>query len=210
MKKVAAVLIAATLAIGIAWAVQKRIAPGYTHVAREELAVGAKAPAFTLVNATDGKQVSWDPSAGRTSVIIFTSNACPYAKSFEDRIVALGRQYGTKNIAFYAINSNDEARNSTESLATMKERAEAKRYPFAYLKDPDSATANAFGARVTPHVFVVDGSGIVRYRGYVDDSAKSEDRTHTGLADALDAMLAGKQVAKPDTKAFGCTIKWKS
>lgn len=208
MKKILlAVVSAAILAIGIAWAVQSR-ASG--PAGGPELAAGAKAPAFTLVNAVDGKTVSWTPASGRTSVIVFTSNTCPYAKSFEDRIVALGRQYGGKNVDFYAINSNDETRYEDESPAVMKERAAAKSYPFAYLKDPDSATARAFGARVTPHVFVVDATGVVRYRGYVDDSAKSEDRTHTGLSDALDALLAGRPVAKPETKAFGCTIKWKA
>ena len=73
----------------------------------------------------------------------------------------------------------------------MKSRATAKHYPFPYLKDGASKVARAFGARVTPHIFVIDPSGVVRYRGYVDDSAKPEERQHAGLKDALDSLLAG-------------------
>jgi alkyl hydroperoxide reductase subunit AhpC len=82
-------------------------------------------------------------------------------------------------------------------------------YPFPYLKDSDSSIARAYGARVTPHVFVVDKTGVVRYRGYVDDSAKPEKRTKSGLTDALDSLLAGKPVTETATNAFGCSIKFK-
>ena len=92
----------------------------------------------------------------------------------------------------------------------MRSRAKEHAYPYPYLKDADSKVAAAYGARVTPHVFVVDGKGIVRYRGYVDDSAKPEQRAHTGLADALDSLLASHNVNVTSTKAFGCSIKWKA
>ncbi len=63
---------------------------------------------------------------------------------------------------------------------------------------------------MTPHVYVIDASGVLRYRGYVDDNARPEVRTTTGLTDALDALLANREVAHTVTRAFGCTIKWKS
>ncbi|MEA2329233.1 MAG: hypothetical protein QOE68_4192 [Thermoanaerobaculia bacterium] len=178
-------------------------------VVAEELAVGAKAPGFALTNAVDGKTVSFLPGDGKLSVVVFTCNQCPYAKAFEDRIVALGRDYAKRGVTFYAIDSNDDAAYTVESLAEMKSRATAKNYPFPYLKDGDSRIARAYGARVTPHIFVVDGTGVVRYRGYVDDSAKPEERQHTGLHDALESLLGNKDVAVTATKAFGCTIKFK-
>ena len=180
-----------------------------TLVIAEELAVGAKAPAFALKNATDGKTVSFAPGDGKLSVVVFTCNQCPYAKAFEDRIVALGRAYAKRGVTFYAIDSNDDAAYSIESAAEMKNRAQAKNYPFPYLKDGDSRIARAYGARVTPHIFVVDGKGVIRYRGYVDDSAKTEERQHAGLHDALESLLGNKDVAVAATKAFGCTIKFK-
>jgi len=175
----------------------------------DELAVGAAAPKFSLVNAVDGKTVA-GPGAGKLSVVIFTCNQCPYAKAFEPRIIELAKQYQPKGVAFYAIDPNDEAKFSVESLEEMKARATEKGYPFPYLKDGDSAIARAYGARVTPHVYVVDGGGTVRYRGYVDDSAKPEERRTTGLTNALDDLLAGKTESNQATRAFGCTIKWKT
>ncbi len=176
----------------------------------EELAVGAAAPQFALTDAVTGKTVSFTPSDGKLKVVVFTCNQCPYARAFEGRIVSLGREYAKKGVVFYAIDSNDDQQYEIETAANMKERAVARDYPFPYLKDGDSKVAGLFGARVTPHVFVVDGRGTVVYRGYVDDSAKPAERTHAGLADALDAAAAGQPVKVTSTRAFGCTIKWKS
>ena len=175
-----------------------------------ELAVGAKAPAFTLVNAVDGKTCSFKPGDGKISVVFFTCNQCPYAKAFEPRLIEIAKAYEAKGIAFYAIDPNDEARFAEESLVNMKDRAVSKGYPYPYLKDADSSIARAYGARVTPHVYVVDPTGVVRYVGYVDDSARPEERTKTGLTDALDALLANRSVATASTHAFGCSIKFKS
>jgi thiol-disulfide isomerase/thioredoxin len=178
--------------------------------AGEELAVGTAAPKFSLVNAVDNKTVKFEPASGKVSVLIFTCNQCPYAKAFEPRIVEIAKEYQAKGVAFYAINPNDDARYDIESMDNMKERATSKGFVFPYLKDTNSYTARLYGARVTPHVFVVDGKGVIRYRGYVDDSAKPEERTNAGLTNALDALLANRDVANASTRAFGCSIKWKS
>jgi thiol-disulfide isomerase/thioredoxin len=175
----------------------------------DELAVGEKAVPFTLTNAADGKSVAFKPGDGKVSVVVFTCNQCPYAKAFEPRLVALGAEYAKRGVVFYAIDSNDDAAYPEETAKEMKSRAAQKSYPYPYLKDADSHVARAYGARVTPHVFVIDGSGVVRYRGYVDDSAREEQRKHHGLTDALDSLLGGKDVAVTATKAFGCSIKFK-
>jgi thiol-disulfide isomerase/thioredoxin len=176
----------------------------------DEVAVGSKAPAFSLVNAVDGKTVAFTPAASPASVVVFTCNQCPYAKAFEPRIIEVAKRYQAKGVTFYAIDPNDDSRYAEETMANMKARAVDRGYPFPYLKDGNSAIARAYGARVTPHVFVVDKGGVVRYRGYVDDSAKPEKRTKTGLTDALDSLIAGKPIAETATNAFGCTIKWVS
>jgi thiol-disulfide isomerase/thioredoxin len=181
-----------------------------TCVNADELSIGATAPKFSLVNAVDGKTVAFHPGDGKVSVVVFTCNQCPYAKAFEPRIIELAKQYQAKGVVFYAIDPNDESQYAVESLAQMKARATANGYPFPYLKDGDSTIAHAYGARVTPHVYVIDGGGTLRYRGYVDDSAKPEERRTTGLSNALDDLLAGKAVSNQTTRAFGCTIKWKA
>jgi len=180
-----------------------------TAACADELAVGAKAPGFSLINAGNGKTYAFKPADGKISVVFFTCNQCPYAKAFEPRLIEIARQYQAKGVVFYAIDPNDENRYSEETLANMKDRAVSKGYPYPYLKDADSSIARAYGARVTPHVYVIDPGGVLRYRGYVDDSARPEERTRTGLTDALDALLANRQVATTATHAFGCTIKWK-
>ena len=176
----------------------------------DEIAVGDHAPAFALTNAVDGRTVNFTPADGKLKVVVFTCNQCPYAKAFEPRLIALGSEYAKKGVVFYAIDPNDETQYPIESAGNMRARATDHGYPYPYLKDGDSKVASAYGARVTPHVFVVDGRGIVRYRGYVDDSAKPEQRTHTGLADALDSLLSNSDVKVTSTKAFGCSIKWKA
>lgn len=178
--------------------------------AAEELAIGAKAPSFSLVNAVDGETVAMKPDDGNVKVVVFTCNSCPFAKAFEPRIIELANKFAMKGVKLYAVNPNDDAQYSDETLANMKARAEEKGYRFPYLKDGDSKIAKAYGARVTPHVFVVDGEGIIRYRGYVDDSAKPGERKTTGLSDAVGALTNGRDVANAETRAFGCTIKWKS
>jgi len=177
--------------------------------ASSELGSGAKAPGFSLVNSVDGKTVTFKPGDGKTAVVIFTCNQCPYSKAFEQRIIDIGRTYARKGVVFYAVNPNDDKRFAEETMSNMKERATSRSYPFPYLKDGNSAVAGAYGARVTPHAYLVDGKGLIRYRGYVDDSAKPGEREHTGLTDALDALLAKQSIKDTETAAFGCTIKWK-
>ena len=175
-----------------------------------DLEIGSKVPAFSLTNTVDGKTYALKPGDGKVSVVMFTCNQCPYAKAFEPRVVEIAKQYAAKGVKFYAINPNDDTRFTQETFENMKARAVEKKYPFPYLKDADSAVAKSWGARVTPHVYVVDGTGALRYRGYVDDSAKPEQRTKAGLTDALDAILAKQPVANTVTREFGCAIKWKA
>jgi thiol-disulfide isomerase/thioredoxin len=175
----------------------------------DEIAIGGQAPGFRLVNAVDNRAIAFQPGDGKVSVVVFTCNQCPYAKAFEPRLIEIARRYQPKGVVFYALNSNDDARYEVEMLSNMRDRAISQGYPFPYLKDGNSNTARAYGARVTPHVFVVDGKGVVRYRGYVDDSARPEERTNPGLTNALDALLTNQNVAMASTKAFGCSIKWK-
>lgn len=174
-----------------------------------ELAAGAKAPGFSLVNAVDGKTVAMKPDDGKWKIVAFTCNQCPYAKAFEPRLIEIANRYTQKGVDVYAVNPNDEAKYEIESLANMKERATEERYPFPYLKDGDSSVARAYGARVTPHVFLVDGNGVIQYRGYIDDSAKPAKRKTEGLTNALNLVLDGRDVVLKETRAFGCGIKWK-
>jgi peroxiredoxin len=174
-----------------------------------QLEPGAKAPSFTL-KGTDGKTHSLDQVKGaKGTVVVFTCNHCPFAKGYEDRLIALAKEYQAKGFGFVAINPNDPAVAPDDNFDKMVVRAKEKNLPYPYLVDATQEIAKAYGAQVTPHVFLLDGEGSVTYRGRVDDSVKEPEVQSRDLKDALDAMAAGKPVPRPTTKAFGCSVKWK-
>lgn len=168
----------------------------------EEIAIGADAPAFALVNAADGQTVTMTPADGNTKVVLFTSERCAEAMAFDARIIELANKFGQQGVRFYVIN----VRHPKSTLTVMKAVAVEKEYPFPYLQDAGGSIARAYGARVTPHAFVVDGSGKLQYRGSIDNSAKVSERETTALANALGAIMNGREVANAETQPFGCAI----
>lgn len=176
------------------------------------LAVGSKAPkADVQMMSVDGKKVSVADVAGKKgTLVVFTCNACPFAKAWEDRIVDLGNTYQAKGIGVIAINSNDPSIVPDDGYEPMKERAGKVHMKFPYVVDDGSAVARAFGASRTPEAFLFDASGKLVYHGTIDDNAKEPDKvTKHYLKDALDAVATGGTVPMADTKAIGCGIKFK-
>ena len=174
-----------------------------------QLEPGAKAPAFSL-RGTDGKVHSLSEVRGtKATAVVFTCNACPFAKAYEDRLIALAKAYADKGVNFVAINPNDPKIQPADGFDQMVTRAKEKELPYPYLIDESQTVAKAYGAQVTPHIFLIDAQGAVVYRGRVDDSAKPEEVKSSDLRNAIDAVIAGKPVPEPATKAFGCGVKWK-
>ncbi len=175
----------------------------------EELAIGAAGPSFSLLGA-DGKAYSLADYKGKKGVaVIFTCNHCPYAKAFEDRILKLAGTYQPKGIAFVAISPNDPSVYEEDSYENMVKRAKEKKYPLPYLYDSTSAVGLAYGAKVTPHVFLLDGNFKLVYRGRIENDADAKKVKNFDFKNALEALLAGKKIAVTETKAFGCSIKWR-
>lgn len=174
---------------------------------------------FDLPNATNAvkgidKKVSLgDYENTKGNIIIFTCNTCPYAIAYEDRIIALHKKYKAKGFPVVAIMPNDVNRKPGDSFPNMKKRAIDKGFEFAYLYDESQAVARKFGARRTPQVYLVEKQEkghVVRFIGAIDDNVwSSEGVKEKYLEDAVDAILAGKDVDKDYVKAVGCTIKWK-
>ncbi len=178
-------------------------------VSAEELPIGETGPAFALVG-TDGKTYSLADYEDKKGVaVIFTCNACPYAKAFEDRINKLAKEYQAKGIAFVAINPNDPGRVPEDSYDQMVKRAKEKGFVFPYVYDSTSEVAAAYGAKVTPHVFLLDANSKLVYRGRVEDETEAKKSKSRDLKNALNALLAGKKITVAETKAFGCSIKWR-
>jgi thiol-disulfide isomerase/thioredoxin len=176
--------------------------------AADELAIGAQGAGFNL-KGTDGRMHSLDSVKGtKGTAVVFTCNECPFAKGYEDRLIALAKEYQPKGIGFVAINANDPKLVPGDGFEFMLKRAQEKKFPYPYVFDETQAIATAYGAKVTPHVFLLDASGKLVYRGRVDDSLQEDKITTHDFASALDALFSGQPVRVAETKAFGCGVKY--
>lgn len=202
------VLLALCLALSWGAIAQTGYAPG--DVARDFSLKNAN----TNLNGQDKAVSLADYADGKGVILIFTCNHCPFSVAYEDRIIDLHNKYAPKGYPVVAINPNDPERQPQDSYDNMKVRAQEKGFPFAYLFDNTQEIALAYGAKRTPHVFVLrkDGSKHkVAYIGAIDDNAWNQEAVTTRyVEDAVDALLAGKTISKTTAKAVGCTIKWKA
>jgi len=174
-----------------------------------ELAIGAAAPEFKLKGADGAVHALADYKDAKAVVVVFTCLSCPFARAYEERTIALARDYAGRGVQVVAVMPNDPSIVPADAPAKLKARAEEMKYPFPYLIDETQAVATAFGAKVTPHVFLFGPDRKLAYRGRIDDETDPTKVTTHDLKKALDQVLAAEPVATASTKAFGCTIKWK-
>lgn len=173
--------------------------------------VGDVATDFSLSN-TKGEMVSLaDYADAKGFIVVFTCNTCPYSVAYEDRINALDAKYKSKGYPVIAINPNDPAARTGESLDDMKTRAAEKGFTFPYLQDKGQHIYPKYGATRTPHVFILEKQekgSVVQYIGAIDDSSRNPKKVKQRyVEDAVDALLAGQQPKVTTTKAIGCSIK---
>jgi len=172
---------------------------------------GDKAAGFKLKN-TEGKLVSLsDYPDAKGFTIVFTCNHCPYAKAYQDRIIAIDKKYKSKGYPVIAVNSNDPDVNPEDSYENMIVRAKEKGFTFPYLQDETGEICRKYGATRTPQVYLLEKKGgdlIVQYTGAIDDNTQDASKvTAPYLANAIDALLAGGMPEPAFTKAIGCGIK---
>ena len=178
-------------------------------IAAYKLKIGSKAMDFSLPGV-DGKTHSLADFRGKKAIaVIFTCNHCPYAKAYEDRIIALHNELMHKGIAFAAINSNNAATHPQDSFDNMKARAAEKKFTFPYLYDESQEVAKAYDAQVTPEVFLFNSELKLVYHGNVDNNMEHPGQGIPHFRSAITAVLAGEEVPVKETGAFGCSIKWK-
>jgi peroxiredoxin len=163
---------------------------------------------FTLPD-TSGAPVSLHEDGAAAAVVVFTCNHCPYALAWHDRLQSVARDYADRGVRVLQVNSNDAGRYPRDSVEAMRARVEAGEFASPYLADESQEVARAFGAKTTPDVFVLDGSGVV-YRGAPDADHGDPSLNAAWLREALDDVLAGRPVARSETKPVGCSIKWRA
>ncbi len=171
------------------------------------LAIGAPGPAFEGLLGTDGARYGFSSFAEReVLVLIFSSNRCPTAKAYGERMNALQREYAPRGVQLVAINSNDPHLYPVEDYPRMIERAAEDAYGFPYVVDGGQQVARDYGATCTFHAFLLDRDRRVRYQGRFDDARIAERVTSPDLANALDDVLAGRDARVAVTRPFGCSL----
>jgi peroxiredoxin len=190
------------------------LAAGLFGVAQSgNLKPGTVAPDFNLKNVT-GETVSFASfKEAKGYILVFTCNTCPYAKAYENRIIALNSEYAPLGFPVIAINTNDPDVSTGDSFDAMVERAKSKKFMFPYLFDDGQKITTAYGARNTPTIFLVKRSekgNIIVYTGAIDNDPEG-DRTDkvNYVQQAISAVQEGKDPAVATTKAIGCTVKRK-
>lgn len=183
------------------------------------LAIGSPAPNFELPGIDGAIHKLSDYSSSAVLVVVFNCNHCPIAQMYERRIAQLAADYKDRGVSVIAIEPNDpkaitidelDSSDISDSLEEMKIRAEYRHLTYPYLYDGETqSVTNAYGPQATPHAFVFDRDRRLRYEGRVDNSYRSElVKTHE-VRDAIDALLANREIAVKHTGVFGCSTKWK-
>jgi len=178
-------------------------------VESEMLAIGTRAPEFSLPDPD--KQMHTLPDRADAFLVMFICNHCPFVQHVREELSRLGKEYGNRNVAICAINSNDTNNYPGDSAENMKQEAETWGYSFPYLLDADQSVAKDYRAACTPDFYLFDAARSLVYRGQLDGSRPSNDVPVDGrdLRAALDAVLSGTPVSEQQKPSIGCNIKWK-
>jgi peroxiredoxin len=204
------------------WRVFAMVVLALTASAQEAhpiLGLGSPTPNFELPGVDGAVHKLADYSSSQVLVVVFTCNHCPIAQMYERRIAQLAGDYKDRGVAVVAIQPNDptairidelDSSDISDSLEEMKIRAQYKHLTYPYLYDGETqSVTEAYGPQATPHVFIFDHERRLRYEGHMDNSYRAEMvRTHEAR-DAIDALLAHREVAVKHTGVFGCSTKWK-
>jgi len=196
-----------TLAVAAALAIAAAAVAGQTPPA-----IGDPAPAFTL-KSIDGQSHSLADYKGKIVVLEWTNPGCPVVqRHYRDGLMPAAQKAAQeKGVIWLAINSTNPGHsNYREPDALAKIYTDWKAAYTLLLMDADGATGKAYGAKTTPHIFVIDAQGRIAYNGAIDNdtSGNKAERTNYALA-AIDALLAGKPVAVTTTQPYGCSVKYK-
>ena len=172
-----------------------------------KLDAGAGAPDFSLSD-TEGNTIKLSDYKGKTVVLEWTNPDCPFVKRHYEAGTMKGLAESNSDVVWLTINSTHYF-NKDKNTKWKSE----KELPYAVLDDNPGTVGHAFDARTTPHMFIIDKEGAIKYQGAIDDDrfGSKEDKYRTNyVAAALADLKAGKEVSIPSTKPYGCSVKYAS
>ena len=182
--------------------------------AAQAASVGQPAPAFSATDAS-GKAVSLADFKGKTVVLEWVNPECPYVRKHYDsaNMQATQKAAGAKGVVWLSVNSthagHEDFKKPAEMLAWAQKQGAA---PSATLMDGEGKIGRSYGARTTPHLYVIDAKGLLAYVGGIDDKPSANPADVKGAKNYVNAaladVLAGKPVAQPVTRAYGCSVKY--
>lgn len=176
-------------------------------------AIGKAAPEFSLKNL-DGKQVKLSDFAGKIVVLEWINEGCPFVKGHYENghMQSLQKKYTGAGVVWLTINStrpdHPEAKTPSQEKGIL---IEWKSSATDHLVDADRTVGHLYEAKTTPHMFVIDKAGILRYSGAIDDDRSTGGgvaATVNYVSKSLDSIMDGKEVATTSTKAYGCSVKY--
>lgn len=169
-------------------------------------ALAGTLPPFSFADTAGHTHTRSEWAGKHAIVLLFVSTDCPLSNRYVPEMNRLASAYGPRGVAFYAVQGD-----ATVALDAVRAHVKEFGYTFPYLLDPEESLASYTGARATPEAAVLSSSGDLLYLGRIDNRLEDfgQERvevTEFDLRDALDAVLAGKPVPHPRTKALGCAI----
>lgn len=176
----------------------------------ESLPIGAALPKADLkMKDISGKDVSMNDAKKKNGLLVmFSCNTCPWVIKNQSRTNEIVAYAMSKGVGVILLNPNEGQRDNDDSFEAMKKYAKNQNYSWYYTVDPNSELANAFGANRTPECFLFDASDKHVYHGAIDDNpGKVNEVKRKHLKEAIDEMLAGKDVTMKETRSMGCSIK---
>jgi peroxiredoxin len=175
------------------------------------LALGTKAPVFSLPDVISGGTVSLEDYAGKKGMLVmFICRHCPFVKHIEQELAHIGKDYANADLGIVAISSNDATHYPDDAPESLKEQAEGLGFSFPYLYDEDQSVAKAYTAACTPDFFLFDEERSLVYRGQLDGSRPGNEVPVTGedLRSAIEAVLSNSPISRQQFPSVGCNIKW--
>ncbi len=144
-------------------------------------------------------------------LVMFSCNTCPYVIKNQERTIAAGEYAKKMNVGFIVLNSNEALRSNEDSYEAMKTYAKEQKYNWNYVVDANNEMADAFGANRTPECFLFDKDLKLVYHGAIDDNPSDPSSvTRHHLQEAINELVAGKEISVKESRSVGCSIKRKS